>query len=116
MKGRTIIIWVLSGILVSVIIGYSCFVFYGYFRGPRIIITNPKSGFSTTTPVITIDGQAIHTSVLAINDMETPVDLEGNFQSRLILALGYNIIKITAKDHYDRAVEKTIEINLLNSF
>src|SRR3989344_3716916 len=113
MEGRKIIKWVVTGITIALIAGYSCFVLYDYFRGPRIIISSPESGLSTTTPIINIVGRAIHVNTLAVNDAETSFDLEGNFQSQLILAEGYNIMKITAKDHYDRTVEKTIELTLL---
>ena len=113
MEGRKIIKWVVTGITIALIAGYSCFVLYDYFRGPRIIISSPESGLSTTTPIINIVGRAIHVNTLAVNDAETSFDLKGNFQSQLILAEGYNIMKITAKDHYDRTVEKTIELTLL---
>lgn len=115
MKGREIIKWTLAGILVATVVGYSCFVLYDYLRGPRLIISNPESGFSTTTPIVTIAGRAVHANTLTINDAETPTDLSGNFQTRLILAEGYNIMKVIAKDRYDRTVEKTIELTLLRT-
>ena len=114
MEGREIIKWSLSALAVIIIVGYSYFVLDDFVRGPRIIIDTPKSGFSTTTPVIVISGRAPHTNNLAINDYQTAVDLEGNFRGQLILATGYNIIKITGKDAYARTVEKKIEINLIS--
>ncbi len=113
MEGRKIIKYILALTGIAIVVGYSYFILGDFVRGPRIIISSPETGFSTTTPVITIVGRAIHINNLAINGDPTPFDLEGNFQSRLILAPGYNIIKITAKDRYERLVEKTIEINLV---
>lgn len=113
MEGRKMIKWVFTGVAIAVVVGYSLFVLYGYFRGPQIIITSPENGFSTTTPVITITGRSIHTNNLAINGSQTAVDLDGNFRGQLILAPGYNIIKVTAKDNYERIVEKTIETVLV---
>ncbi len=113
MDGRTIIKWILVGVTVAVILGYSVFALYGYFRGPRILFLKPESGFSTSTPVVTVEGKAIHIATITINDAETPTDLGGNFQSRLLIAPGYNIIRVAGKDHYNRTVEKTIEITLL---
>lgn len=113
MEGRKIIKWALAGILIATIVGYSCFVLYDYFRGPRIIILSPESGFSTTTPVIAIIGHAIHVSTLTINGVAAPYDLKGDFQNQLILAEGYNIMKVAAKDHYGRTAEKTIELTLI---
>jgi len=100
-------------ITIAIILGYSMFALYGYFRGPRILFLSPESGFSTSTPVVLVEGKAIHIATLTINDAEEPTDLEGNFRSRLLLSEGYNIIKVAAKDHYNRTVEKTIEITLL---
>jgi len=48
-----------------------------------------------------------------MNGAQTAVDLNGNFISQLILAPGYNIIEITAKDNYERIVKKTIEMVLV---
>ena len=114
MDGRKIIKYILALAGIVVVIGYSYFALGDFVRGPRIIISSPETGFSTTTPVITIVGRAIHINTLTVNGDATPLDLEGNFSSRLILAPGYNIIKVTAKDRYERTVEKEIEITLLH--
>ena len=115
MSGRKLIQSVLSVIGILVIVGYSYFVLDDFVRGPRIIISSPVNGFSTTTPAINIVGRAIHTNNLTINDGLVPVDLSGDFSSQLILAPGYNIIKVAAKDNYARTIEKTIEINLVSA-
>ena len=113
MEGRKIIQWWLGGLGIAIIIVYSYLVLEDYVRGPRIIITTPLNGYSTTTPAIVIIGRGIHTNNLSINGAQTPVDLDGNFRGQLILAPGYNIIKVTAKDNYKRTVEKTLEMNLI---
>ncbi len=101
------------GLGIVIVASYSFFVLNDFVRGPRIILESPLNGFSTTTPAIVVVGRTIHTNNLSINGSQTAVDLEGNFRGRLILAPGYNIIKITAKDNYERVVEKTIEIVLV---
>lgn len=113
MSGRTLLKRLLWGTIVLLIVCYSYFVLDDFVRGPRILLSSPISGFSTTTPVIMIVGRGVHTNNLSINGAQTSVDLAGNFESRLILAPGYNIIKVTAKDNYERSVEKTIEIVLV---
>ncbi len=113
MEGRKIIQWWLGGLGVAIVVFYSYSVLDDYVRGPRIIIESPLNGYSTTTPAIVIIGRGIHTNNLSINGAQTPVDLSGNFRSQLILAPGYNIIKVTAKDNYERTVEKTIEMVLV---
>lgn len=113
MEGRKIIKWWLGGLGVAIVIGYSYLMLDDYVRGPRIIIESPLNGYSTTTPAIVVIGRGVHTNNLSVNGAQTPVDLEGNFRAQLILAPGYNIIKITAKDNYERTVEKTLEIVLV---
>lgn len=113
MEVRIIIKRVLVVLAVVIVVGYSYFVLYGLLRGPRIILSTPEDGFSTTTPFISISGVAIHSNNLTINGAATPLDLDGNFRSQLILAPGYNIMTITAQDRYNRTVEKNLEINLL---
>lgn len=110
MEGRKIVKLSITIIGVAIIIGYSFFILNDFVRGPRITITSPQNGFSTTTAFIAVSGQSAHTNNLSINDMQTPVDLKGNFHEQLILAPGYNIIKVAAKDNYERTVEKTVEI------
>lgn len=113
MEGRTILkrIFIIIGALI--ILGYSYFVISDFVRGPGIVIDSPVSGYPTTTPAIVITGHTIHSNNLSINGSQTPVDLKGNFRSQLILAPGYNIIRVTAKDNYKREVEKIIELNLV---
>ncbi|MBI5798945.1 MAG: hypothetical protein HZB10_03360 [Candidatus Yonathbacteria bacterium] len=115
MEGRTILKRIFAILGVTVVLGYSYFVLDDFVRGPRIIIESPLNGYSTTTPVIVVVGRSVHTNNLAINGAQTPVDLDGNFRGQLILAPGYNIIKVTAKDNYAREVEKTIEMVLVES-
>jgi hypothetical protein len=115
MEGRKIIQWVLSGLGITIVIGYSCFVLFDFIRGPQIIIESPLNGLSTTTPTIFIKGRIVHANNLTINDMKTAVTLSGDFNGRLILAPGYNIIKVAAKDNYGRIEEKTIETILVTT-
>lgn len=113
MEGRKILQWGLSGLGVAIVLGYSYFMIDDFIRGPRLIIDSPQSGFSTTSPLAIVSGRGIHTNNVAINDSPVAVDLEGNFHNQLILAPGYNIIKVTAKDNYDRIETKTIEVVLV---
>lgn len=113
MEGRKILQWGLSGLGVAIVLGYSYFMIDDFVRGPRLIIDSSQSGFSTTSPLAIVSGRGIHTNNVAINDSPVAVDLEGNFHNQLILAPGYNIIKVTAKDNYDRIETKTIEVVLV---
>lgn len=98
---------------IAIVLGYSYFVLEDFVRGPRIMLSSPENGTSTTTPVVAIVGRAVHVSNLTINDDTAPLDLDGNFYRRLILAPGYNIMKVTAMDRYKRTVEEVVEVTLL---
>lgn len=113
MEVRKIIKRTMIGLGSLFVVGYSLFILSGYLRGPRILLSNPKNGFSTTTSLITIAGIAVHSNNLTINGAQTPLDLEGNFHTQLILAPGYNIMTIAAWDRYSRTAEQKLEINLL---
>lgn len=113
MEGRTIVKRGLVGLGIAIVAGYSYFALEGYVRGPRIDLTGPENGISTTTARITIVGRAIHVNTLTINGATTSPDLAGNFSESLLLAPGYNIMRVDAKDRYGRTVEKTIEMTLM---
>lgn len=115
MEVRVIIKRALAILGIIIVVGYASFALSGFLRGPRIVLESPLSGFSTTTPLVTLVGTAIHSNNLTINGAVVPLDLKGNFRSQLILAPGYNIMTITAEDHYNRTVEKNLEINLLSN-
>jgi len=113
MEGRTIVKRGLIGLGIVIVVGYSYFALEGYVRGPRLELLNPINGVSTTTERITISGRAVHVNTLTINGATTSPDLAGNFSESLLLAPGYNIMRVDAQDRYGRRVEKTIEMTLI---
>ena len=107
--------WVLTGIGVTIIIGYSLFVLAGFIRGPRVALSTPtEARFSTTSPVLEIAGQALHTDILTINDSPLSLDLKGNFSERVLLGVGYNILSVKALDRYGRSSEQHMEVILVS--
>ena len=122
MEAQKIIKRVLAGLGIAIIVGYSVFSLEGFIRGPRVEITTPESvhgggilyfSNATTTALIEVSGRVINANMLFINGAEIPQNLEGNFSESLLLASGYNIMSIEAKDRYGRTIKKTIEITFL---
>lgn len=122
MNSRKILKWVLPGLGILVVVSYSVFALEGIVRGPQIEILTPKSvnesrmryfSYATTTELIEVRGRAINARILMLNDTTIPQNLAGNFSESLLLAPGYNIITLEAKDQYGRTVKKTIEMILL---
>ncbi len=113
MEGRTIIKWVLIGLGSVIVVGYSIFVLRGFILGPKIETIGLMSGFATTSPLVLVSGRVIRANTLTLNGATTSVDLAGNFNESLLLAEGYNIIRLEATDRYKRTVEEIIEITLV---
>lgn len=103
------------GLIVVLLIS---FVFYGllksrqFLSGPEIVIFEPQNGQTVSNSYSTIKGQAKNISALFINDRQVIVDEKGNFSENLMLAFGYNIIEVKAKDKFDRETKKLLEIVL----
>lgn len=112
MHGRQLLKRIATTLGLTIVLGYSIITLAGFIQGPRITITSPQTGFSTTTPLVTFAGHAVHVNSFTINDNPIALDLKGDFSAQLLLALGYNIISIEAKDRYGRTTEKKIEIIL----
>ncbi len=126
MEAQKIIKRVIVWLGIVIIIGYSVFALEGFIRGPRIEIVTPESvrmggkseslryfSNATTEAVVLVSGRVINANMLFINGAEIPQNLEGRFSESLLLAPGYNIMSVEAKDRYGRTVKKTIEITLL---
>lgn len=113
METRKMLQWVLLGIGITIIVGYSLFVLEGLIRGPQIELTSPSNGVATTTPLIEVSGRAFRTTVLTLNDSPVALDLQGNFKEHILLGLGYNILRVRSSDRYNRSDERVIEMTLL---
>ncbi len=112
----------LAGLGIIFIVGYSAFALEGFIRGPRIEIITPESvhgggiryfSYATTTSLTLVSGRVVHANMLLLNGVEISQDLKGTFSESLLLAPGYNIMSIEAKDRYGRTTRKTIELTLL---
>ena len=87
------------------------FGFYGYSRarnylnGPRIVITSPIDGETVNNTNLTIIGSAKNISSIYLNDRQIYTDENGIFTEKLLLARGYNIIEVSAKDKFNREIK-----------
>ena len=102
---------VVSIALIVVLIGsYAYTHIRSAFLGPNIELTESFHGTTVSEPLIELSGVAIRTSSLAINDTPALIEENGLFKASLLLALGYNIIEITAVDRFGRESTNHIEI------
>jgi hypothetical protein len=101
-----------GGIIVGLV-----FLTYIYFQtqnllaGAKLTIeTPPRNGLTFTDTLITISGTAKNIAFISLNDRQIFVDETGRFEELSLLATGYNIITIAAKDRFGRVTKKTLEM------
>lgn len=114
MHARKIIKRLIIACGLLIVLGYSFIALAGFVKGPRITVVSPKTGLAANKPLTDVAGHVVHSNDLSINDLPVSLDLAGNFAERLLLAPGYNIIVIKAKDRYGRTTEEKIE-TILNA-
>jgi hypothetical protein len=94
------------------------FIIYGLFKaenfllGPKIVIETPKNGQTFTSSAVEIEGQAKNISLFYLNGRQIFTDKGGKFKESLLLARGYNIIEVKAKDKFNREVKEIRELVL----
>ena len=93
------------------IIGYGLFQARNLLRGPEISISSPINGASYTTAIVMVAGMATNITHISLDDRPIFVDKLGNFSEKLLLAPGYNIIKLEAQDKFGRSKERLLELN-----
>lgn len=94
--------------VVLIILGF--FIFNNskiFFAGPQIEIISPKNGSAFDFPLIEIKGNAKNISFVSLDDYPIFIDEEGNFSEKLLLNPGISIIKLYARDKFERE-SKTI--------
>lgn len=109
---RNIQFWLKAGttLLIVVLIGsYSLFQARKIMSGPTISIASPHNGATVKDSLVFVQGVAENIKEISVNDKPIYVDEYGNFQEKLLLSPGYNIIKLKAKDKFGKEVEKEIE-------
>ncbi len=87
---------------------------YGFFNarlliaGPQIEIFSPENGMSFDTPFIEIFGKARNTSFISMNGNPIYINENDEFREKLLLSPGTSIIKIDARDRFERSTEKIL--------
>ncbi len=108
--GKLILKVLVIGIFVLFIIGYGLFQAKKIITGPEIVINSPVSGSTVYKSETVITGMANNISAISLNDRSIYIDESGNFNEKLMLYPGYNIIKLKAQDKFGATVQKDIEL------
>ena len=103
---------VLPALMFVIIAGYSLYEARNLIRGPILIVETPPNRMMTTNPIIFVRGAAKNIVRIELNDRPIFVDERGIFKEKLLLSLGYNVMKVSAQDKFGRRTEKIIEVVL----
>ena len=100
-------------IAVFLLISYGLFNSRFIIKGPEIVIAGlDPSGevIQTAQKDFSLQGTAIHSSYITVNNRPIFVDESGNFNEKLLLSSGVSIIDIYARDKFGKEVRKKIDV------
>lgn len=81
-----------------------------FLMGPQLTVIYPQNGQAVENSLIEIKGRTINASLILVNNSPVLLDSDGSFKMDLLLARGYNIIDVVAKDKHDKFVHKKLEL------
>ena len=100
------------GILLVIFMLFGLYKAKDFLVGPKIVIESPLDGQTISNSYLEIRGAAKNVSLLYLNGRQIFTDQNGNFKENLLLARGYNILQIEAKDKFNREVKIKREVVL----
>ncbi len=95
---------------IFVVIGYATWRSLNYARGPEIDIFFPQDWHTATTSTISIFGRVQRVNDLYLNGKAITVNEQGNFNEKIIVFPGVNIITFDAHDRFERETSKQLKI------
>ncbi len=81
-------------------------------RPSKIMVEYPVNGSTISDSQVSIRGKAPGAKKIEIGSAKILMDAEGNFEHRVFLALGYNIIPLSSVDRFNR--ENTLRLELVH--
>lgn len=99
------------------LIFFGSILFYSIFQGkniiigPKIEIYSIKNGDTVLDRFLSIEGISRNSNFFSINNNQILLDKNGNFNHKLLLQDGYNIIIVEAKDKFGK--EKKVELEII---
>jgi hypothetical protein len=102
--------WLALALGVALIAVYTFYHVKDTLAGPRLTLTSPAPDETVNINPVTVSGQAKRISLLFVNERPVLITEEGRFAEKLLLAPGYNIIKLRASDRFGRTEEQEIAL------
>lgn len=97
---------VIVGVFFLFIVAFGFYRSYDLIFGVKIKNVTLSDGAKYSNQVIDVSGNARNTKKLTLNDREISVDKDGNFNEKIALLLGYNIITLRAEDKFGHVDKK----------
>lgn len=94
----------------AVVLGYTLYHVKDAWRGPGLKIESPANGLTLNQNLIEIKGTTVRTAKLDVNGQSILANESGRFAEKLLLAPGYNTIKITVSDRFGRRQNHRLEL------
>lgn len=91
-------------------IGYGVFEARKVIEGPKITVISPTVGESVTDKLVTLSGTTENVKTLTINGRILYIDEQGNWNERLMLPPGYNIIELEGVDRFGNKTSQRIDV------
>lgn len=95
-----------------IVLGYSSFQIRNIVFGPSIIVQSPLDGETYTHALVDVKGVAENVNYLTLDDKPIFTDTQGNFDEKMVLLPGSNIIKLYAENKFGKKTEKIIQVIL----
>lgn len=96
-------------IAIVLVVSYGIWNARNIIFGPSIEIWSPLVS-ETTENLLVIKGQAKNIAYLSINERPIYIDTEGRFEDRLLLAPGFNIIRLYGRDRFKQETTEEFKI------
>ncbi len=90
--------------------GYAAYQVSGLVHKPQVIIEYPTDGAASGAELVIIRGRADSLIKLTANGEPLMFDEDGAFETKLLLAPGYNIIRFSGADRFGRIIEKKLQL------
>lgn len=91
-------------------------IFYGFAEskaiidGVKIKISGISNGFTYKDNILKISGSAYHAKELYLNGSPILTEVNGDFNTDLVLQNGYNVVTVTAVDKFNKKSEQVYKV------
>jgi len=109
-KAKLYIKFLLAAIVIGGVLGYAYWRSRDFIIGPQIFIEAPQSGITVSESLVMIKGSAKNISELRLNGRRIFIDEAGAIREELLLAYGFNVFELFARDKFGRETSKTLEL------